>query len=81
MVGLGGFTGGAMSQMLHEIAGVVSKEVVVMNDQEVVIELDEETSLMDVSRVIQGLFYWGGQSISVDSLVAKKDLVTEMVKE
>ena len=36
----GGFTGRAMSQMLHEIAGVVPKEVVIMNDQEVVMELD-----------------------------------------
>ena len=76
----GGFTGRAMSQMIHEVAGVVPKEVVIMNDQEVVMELDEETSLMDVSRVIHGLFHWGGQSISVDSLVAKKDLVAEIVK-
>ena len=49
---IGGFTGRAMSQMLHEIAGVVPKEVVIMNDQEVVMELDEETSLIDVSRAI-----------------------------
>ena len=78
---IGGFTGRAMSQMLHEIAGVVPKEVVIMNDQEVVMELDQETSLKDVSRVIHGLFHWGGQSINVDSLVAKKDLVTVIVKE
>ena len=78
---IGGFTGRAMSQMLHDVAGVVPKEVLIMNDQEVVMELDEEMSLMDVSRVIHGLFHWGGQSISVDSLVAKKDLVTEIVKE
>ena len=39
-----------MSQMLHEVAGVVLKEVVVMNDQEVVMELEEETCLMEVSR-------------------------------
>ena len=43
-----------------------------MNDQEVVLELVEETAMMEVSRVIHGLFHWGGQSISVDSLVAKK---------
>ena len=55
--------------------------MVIMNDQEVVVELDEETSLMDVSKAIHGLFHWGGQSISVDSLVAKKDLITEIVKE
>ena len=57
---IGRFTGRAMSQMLPEIAGMVPKEVVIMNDQEVVMELDEETSLMDVSRVIHGLFHWGG---------------------
>ena len=73
---IGGFTGRAMSQMLHEVAGVFPKEVRIMNDQEVVTELEEETSMMEVLRVIHGLFHWGGQSISVDSLVAKKDLVT-----
>ena len=69
---IGGFTGRAMSQMLHEVVGVVPKEVVVMNDQEVAMELGEETSIMEVSRVIHGLFHWGGQSISIESLVAKK---------
>ena len=49
---IGGFTGRAMSQMLHEIAGMVPMEVVIMNDQEVVMELDEEMSLMDVLRAI-----------------------------
>ena len=78
---IGEFTGRAMSQMLHEVAGVVPKEEVIMNDQEVVMELEEETSIMDVLRGIQGLFHWGGQSISVDSLVAKKDLVTEIVRK
>ena len=77
---IGGFTGRAMSQMLHEVAGVVPKEVVIMNDQEVVMEL-EETSIMEVSREIHGLFHWGEQSISLDSLVAKKDLIDETVKE
>ena len=57
---IGWFTGRAMSQMLHEIAGVVPKEVVIMNHQEVVMELDEEMSLMDVSRAIHGLFHWEG---------------------
>ena len=78
---IGGFTGRAMSQMLHEIAGVVPKRVVIMNDQEVVMELDEETSLMDVSREIHGLFHWGGHSVNIGSLVAKRDLVMEIVKE
>ena len=78
---IGGFTGRAMSQMLHEVAGVVPKEAVIINDQEVVMELEEEMSIMDVSRVIHGLFHRDGQSIHVDSLVAKKDLVPEIVRE
>ena len=78
---IGGFTARAMSQMLHEVAGAVPKEVVIMNDQEVVMELDEETFLMDVSRAIHRLFHWKGQSVSMDSLVAKRDLVTEIVRE
>ena len=78
---IGGFTGRAMSQMLHMVAGVIPKEVVVMNDQEVVMELEEETSIMEVSRVIHGLFHWAGQSISVDSLVAKKDLIADIIRE
>ena len=69
---IGRFTGRAMSQMLHEVVGVVPKEVVIMNGQEVVIELEKETSVMEVSRAVHGLFHWGGQSISVGSLVAKK---------
>ena len=52
-----------------------------MNNQEVVMELDEEMSLMDVSRDIHGLFHWEGQSVSIDSLVAKRDLVTEIAKK
>ena len=78
---IGVFTARAMSQMLHEIAWVVPKEVVIMNNQEVVMELDEETSLMDVSRAVHGLLHWGGQSVSVDSLVGKRDLVPEIVRE
>ena len=71
----------AMSRMLHEVAGEIPKEVVVVNDQEVMMELEEETSIMEVSRAIHGLFHWGGQSISVDSLVAKKDLIANIVRE
>ena len=78
---IGGFIARAMSQMLHEITGVIPKEVVIMNDQEVVMEIDEETALMDVLRTIHGLFHWGGQSVNVDSLVAKNDLITVIVRE
>ena len=69
---IGGLTGREMLQMLHEVAGVVPKAVVIMNDKELVMDLEEETSLMEVSRAIHGLFHWGQQSISIDSLVAKK---------
>ena len=69
---IGGFTGRAMSQMIHEVAGAVPKEVMIMNDQEVVMELEEETSIIKVSWAIHGLFYWGEQSINVYSFVAKR---------
>ena len=44
--------------MLHEVAGVLPREVMIMNDQGVVMELEEETSMMEVSRAIHGLFLW-----------------------
>ena len=31
--------------------------------------------------MIHGLFHWGGQSISVDSLVAKKGLMADIIRE
>ena len=78
---IGGFTGRAMAQMLYEIAGVTPKEVVILTDQEVVVELEVETPIMEVSRAVHGLYQWAGQSISVDSLVARKDLIKEIVRE
>ena len=36
---IGGFTGRAMAQMLYETAGVTPREVVILTDQEVVVEL------------------------------------------
>ena len=48
-----------MSQMLHEIAGVIPKEVVIMNDQEVVMEFKEDTPMIEVSKAVHGLFHWG----------------------
>ena len=50
----GGFTGQVMSQMLHEIAGVVPKEVLVMNDQEVVMEFKEGTPMIGVPMQCMG---------------------------
>ena len=61
-----------MAQMLHEIAVVVPKGVVILTDQEVVMKLEEEASMMEVSRAVHGLYHWDGQSITVDCLVARK---------
>ena len=36
---------------------------------------------MEVSRAVHGVFHWGGQSITFDSLVAKKDFITEIVRD
>ena len=41
-----------MFQMLHEVVEVIPKEVLIMNDQEEVMELEEETSIMEVSKAI-----------------------------
>ena len=68
-----------MAQMLYEKAGVTLRDVVVLTDQEVVIELEMETPIMEVSRTVHGLYQWAGQSIFVDSLVAWRDLIKEIV--
>ena len=78
---IGGFTGRAMEEMLYEITGVTPRDVVVLTDQEVVIELGMEVPIMEVSRAVHGLYQWVGQSISVDSLVVRRDLIKEIVKE
>ena len=77
---VGGFTGRAMAQMLYEIDRVTPRDVVVLTDQEVVIKLGMETPIMEVWRAVHGLYQWAGQSISVDSLVASKDLIKEIVR-
>ena len=78
---IGGFTGRAMAQMLYEIAGVIPREVVILTDQEMVVELEMETSIMEMSKAVHGLHQWAGQSISVDSLVARRDSIKEIVRE
>ena len=78
---IGGFTSRAMAQLLYEIAGVTMRDVAILTDQEVVMELEMEAPIMEVSRVVHGLYQWAGQSISVDSLVARKDSIKEIVKE
>ena len=77
----GGFTSRAMTQMMHDIMGVIPKEVVILTDQEVVFKIEDQSSIIEVSRVIQGLFHWGGQSIMVDGVVATQDSITKIIKE
>ena len=60
---------------------VIPREVVILTDQEVVFEIEDQSSIIEVSRAIQGLFHWGGQSITVDSVVAIQDSITEIIKE
>ena len=78
---IGGFTSRVMAQMMYEIAGVALRDVIVLTDQEMVTELEMETPIMEVSRAVHRLYQWAGQSISVDSLVARRDLIKEIVKE
>ena len=77
----GGFTSRAMIQMICDIMGVIPKEANILTDQEVVLEIEDQSSIIKVSRVIQGLFHWGGQVITVDSVVATPDSITEIIKE
>ena len=56
---IGGFTSGAMTQMIHDIMGVIPREVVILTDQEVVFEIEDQSSIIEVSRAIQGLFSLG----------------------
>ena len=78
---IGGFMSRAMTQMIHDITGVIPKEVVILTDQEVVFEIEDQSFIIEVSRVIQGLLHWGGQSITVDSVVTTQDSITEIIKE
>ena len=76
-----GFTSRAMVQMICDITGVIPKEVEILMDQEVIVDVEDQSSIVEVSRVIQGLFHWGGQTVIVDSVMATQDLITKIVKE
>ena len=78
---IGGFTSRAMTQMIHDIMGIIPKEVDILTDQEVVFKIEDQSSIIEVPRAIQGLFHWGGQLIMVDSVVATQDSITEIIKE
>ena len=70
-----------MVQMICDVTGVIPKEVESLMDQEVVVEVEDQSSIVELSRAIQGLFHWGGQAVTVDSIVAIQDSITEIVKE
>ena len=78
---IGGFMSGAMIQMICHVRGVIPKEADILTDQKVVLEIEDQSSIVQVSRVIQGLFHWGGQAITVDSVVATQDSIAEVIKE
>ena len=78
---IGGFTNRAMIQMICDITGVIPKEADILTDQEVVIEIEDQSSIVEVSRVIQALFHWGGQAITVDSVVATQVWITKIIRE
>ena len=50
---IGGFTSRAMTQMIHDIMGVIPREVVILTDQEVVFEIQDQSSTIEVSKAIQ----------------------------
>ena len=52
-----------------------------LTDQELVFEIEDQSSIMEVSKAIQGLFHWGCQSIMVDSVVATQDSINKIIKE
>ena len=75
------FTSRAVVQMICEATGVMPKEVEILSDQEVVVEVEELPSIMDVSQGVQGLCWWGGQAIKIDGIVAVPDPLGRLVGE
>ena len=47
-----GLKDGQCLRMLHDVAAVIPKEAVVMNDQEVVKEFEKDTPMIEVSNPI-----------------------------
>ena len=76
----GGFMCRAMIQMICDITGVIPKEADILTNQEVVLEIEDQSSIIQVSRAVQGLFHWGGQAITVDSVAATQDSITEITE-
>ena len=53
-----GFMSRAMVQMICDVMGVIPREVEILMDQEVIVEVEDQSSIVEVSRVIRGLFHW-----------------------
>ena len=49
---IGGFMSRTMTQMIHDIAGVIPKEIDILTDQEVVLEIEDQSLIIEVSRTI-----------------------------
>ena len=48
-----GFMSRAMVQMICDVMGLIPKEVEILMDQEVVVEVEDQSSIVEVSRVIR----------------------------
>ena len=57
------------------------RDVVILTNQEVVIELEKEIPIIEVSRAVHGLYQWAGQSITVHHTVSRRDSIKEIVME
>ena len=75
------FMSRAMVQMISDVTGVIPKEVEIITDQEVVVEVEDRSSVVEVSRAMQGLFHWEVQTVTVNSIVASQDSISGIVKE
>ena len=75
------FMSRAMVQMICDVTGIVPKEVEILTDQDVVVEVEDQSSIVEVSRGVLSLFHWGGQTVTVDSIVTVSDSISEIVNE
>ena len=59
-----GFMSRAMVQMICDVMGVIPKEVEILTGPRgCIVEVEDQSSIVEVSRAIQGLFHWGGQTL------------------
>ena len=75
------FTSRAVVQMICEATGVMPKEVEILTDQEVMVEVEEPSSIIEVSQGVQGLGRWGGQAIKIDGIIAVPESIPGIVTE